>query len=371
MKWSWSLRLGKLFGIDVVIHWSFWILIVWIALAGLGSGSTLSQVVATLLFVLSIFGCVVLHELGHALTARRFGIKTRSITLLPIGGVARLESIPEQPRQEVLVALAGPAVNLVIAAITAVYLLVVSGLDGLRADPREHVVNAFLYVNVFLVGFNMLPAFPMDGGRVLRALLAHRMDRVDATRLAASIGQFMAVLFFFGGLFLGHLLLFVIALFVYFGAEAEARMVELRAAFRGLSVREIMYTEFDSLSPGDSLDTAVAKLLDSAQQDFPVLGADGRLAGMLTRSDLIRALTERGRESSVGDAMQTEPETIDESAMLIDALSKLQEGRLDSVPVTAGNGSIVGLLTTENMMELAMVRRATRDREVKTTPEAV
>jgi len=228
---SWSIRLGSLFGIPVYLHWTFLLLLGFVALAqGFAAGS-LAAAVGGLVFVTAIFGCVVLHEFGHALAARRFGIGTRDVTLLPIGGVARLERMPRDPRQELWVALAGPAVNVAIAGLLGIW-LALSGsaaAAGLSLSGGA-LTGRLLAVNLALVLFNLLPAFPMDGGRVLRALLARRTSYVEATATAARIGQGMAVVFGIVGLFWNPMLV-VIALFVWSGAGQEAAMVRRQAAF--------------------------------------------------------------------------------------------------------------------------------------------
>ncbi len=225
MSWSW--KIARVAGIPIYIHWTFLILIAWLVYGHWSQGHDLATTVEGVGFVLSIFGCVVLHELGHALTARQFGVTTSDITLLPIGGVARLQRIPEHPSQELLVALAGPAVNVVIAG--TLYLAGVRlNVDANQADVllRAGFWPKLMLVNIFLVLFNLLPAFPMDGGRVLRALLAMRLEYSRATRIAASVGQMMAILFFFLGLPPGNPFLMLIAVFVWIGAEAEARQVD-------------------------------------------------------------------------------------------------------------------------------------------------
>ncbi len=216
MGWSW--RIGRIAGIDVYVHPTFLLLLLWVGLSHFLAHHDLAEALYGLGFLLALFGIVVLHELGHALMARRYGIRTRDITLLPIGGVARLERIPENPRQELAVAVAGPAVNVVMAA--GIYLgLALS--HGLSLSPVGSVMRVgggfleqFFWVNVALVVFNMVPAFPMDGGRVFRALLAMRFDYVHATQLAASVGQAIALVFGLLGLFFNPFLIFI-ALFVW------------------------------------------------------------------------------------------------------------------------------------------------------------
>ncbi len=251
MKWSW--KVGEVAGIGIFIHWTFPLIIGWVILNGVGQGETAPQLALAVALVLAIFVCVVLHELGHALTAKRFGVRTRDITLLPIGGVARLERIPEDPAQEFWIAIAGPAVNVVIAAVLFMVVLALGGAwyfgFDLALTPVAFLENLLL-INVFLVLFNLLPAFPMDGGRVLRAVIAHFSgDYVGATQIAANVGQMMAILFGIVGLFGGGPFLIFIALFVYLGAQEEAHMVQMRSLVRGVPVREAMMTRIRSLRP--------------------------------------------------------------------------------------------------------------------------
>ncbi|HEV8380191.1 MAG TPA: site-2 protease family protein [Gemmatimonadales bacterium] len=355
MKWSW--RIGRLAGIDLYMHVTFVLLLGWVAINYYAARRSVADALMGVAFIVSLFAIVVLHELGHALTARRFGIPTRDITLLPIGGVARLERMPDDPRQELLVALAGPAVNVMLAAIFFVLLQLGAGVPPVSNLTRMDgsFLSRMLWVNVSLVAFNMLPAFPMDGGRVLRALLAMRMDYVRATRAAATVGQAMAVLFGFVGLFANPFLV-LIALFVWIGAAGEAATVQLRSAVERVPVERAMITDFRRLAPGDPLSRAVQHVLAGFQEDFPVVEGD-RIAGVLTRADLLKALAERGVEARVGDVMQRDFETADPRDMLDGVLARLQQRHM--LPVLS-NGQLVGLLTKANLGELLMVEDALR-----------
>jgi Zn-dependent protease/predicted transcriptional regulator len=351
MKWSW--KLGRIAGIKIQVHWTFSILIAWIVLMHALHGADALRVVLGVLLVLAVFACVVLHELGHALTARRFGISTRDITLLPIGGVARLERMPDDPKQELLVAVAGPAVNAVIAG------LLFGGLaaaGAMRPASDVAVVGGNVAVQLMWINvFNLLPAFPMDGGRVLRALLAYRLDYVAATRVAAGVGQGMAVLFGLIGLFSNPFLVFI-AIFVYLGAQAEAQHVETRSALEGVTAGDAMMTEFRSLHADDRLTRAIDELLAGAQQDFPVL-KDERLVGLLARNDLVKALKERRGDAAVGDVMNRECFAVAVDEPLHRALSQMRSERSATLPVVR-DGSLVGILTLENVGELMMVNSA-------------
>jgi len=354
---KWSTRVGTLAGIDVYVHTTFLMLIAWVALAHWQTGHSVSAAVQGVAFVLALFGCVVLHEFGHALTAKRFGIKTRDITLLPIGGVARLERMPDDPRQELWVALAGPAVNVIIAA--ALFAVVqVSGtfapLSTLSVTSGSFL-ERLMIVNVFLVAFNILPAFPMDGGRVLRALLAIRMDYTRATQLAANIGQGMALAFGLIGLFFNPFLVFI-ALFVWIGAGQEAAMTQMKSALGGIPLERAMITDFRTLAPNDSLTRAVELLLSGAQQDFPVVDA-GAVVGILTRGDLLTALARQEQQAPIEQVMRRDFLVADASDMLDLTFQRLQDLKCRTIPVVR-RGNLVGLLTMDNVGEFLSIQAA-------------
>ncbi len=359
MSGSW--RIGRIAGIDVYVHFTFLLLLGWVAISHYLAHGDLAEAMSGLAFILALFGIVVLHELGHALAARRYGIRTRDITLLPIGGVARLERMPEDPWQELVVALAGPAVNVVLAAGIYFALALGRGVESLDESVRVGggLLDQLFWVNVSLVAFNVLPAFPMDGGRVLRALLAMRLDYVRATQVAASIGQGMAVLFAFLGLFFNPFLIFI-GLFVWLGAAQEASMVQMRSALAGIPVRRAMITEFRTLRPDDTLDQAVEHIRSGFQQDFPVV-EDGRLVGVLTRSDLTAALGRHGPGARVREIMRRDFVTVDPRDMLQTALARLQDCDCHTLPVVR-DGRLLGLVTADNLAEVLMIQEALREK---------
>lgn len=353
---KWSLKIGRFAGVDVFVHWTFVLLLGWIFFAQLGAGQDVDAALRAVGFLLALFGCVVLHEFGHALAARRYGIQTRDITLLPIGGVARLERMPEDPRHELWVALAGPLVNVVIAGVLFAVLLARGSTETFAAAAaRGDFLSRLMGVNLFLALFNLLPAFPMDGGRVLRALLATKMGRRRATQVAANVGQAMAILFGVFGFFVNPFLIFI-AVFVYIGAQGEAQAVELSSVIRGLVVRDAMLTRFRTLSADDLLSVAVRELLAGSQHDFPVL-RDGEIVGMLRRQDLVKALAEHGANATVGSAMCAECPTVGPTESLEATFERLRQGNCTVAPVTE-SGRIIGLLTLENLSELVMVSNA-------------
>lgn len=357
MKWSW--KIAEVAGIRVYVHATFFLLIFWVIFNYTTTyGNDLIMTLWGVAFTLALFGCIVLHEFGHALMAKRYGIKTRDITLLPIGGVARLERMPEDPRQELWVALAGPAVNVVIAAILWVGLYLTDSYkpmkDWLSIDHGPFF-ERLVIVNVFLVVFNMLPAFPMDGGRVVRALLATRMDYARATRIAATLGQGMAFVFGFLGLF-GNPFLVIIAIFIWMGAAQEAGMVQMKFALGGVPVERAMLTNFQSLSSHDSLARAMELILTGSQHDFPVV-ENGHVLGILTRNDLLVALAQQGQNSSVVDVMRRDFIQVDASEMLENIFTRLQGNECRTFPVLR-DGRLIGLVTMENIGEFMMIRTA-------------
>lgn len=230
MKMSW--KIGEVRGISVNVHATFLILLGWIAMGQLQGG--FQNALLGILFTISVFATIVLHELGHALAAARYGIPTRDITLWPIGGVARLERMPREPKEELVVALAGPAVNIALIVAFAILNNFISLFFSHYSASTLAVgfLSQLIWVNGFLALFNLLPAFPMDGGRVLRAFLAMRMSYLPATRIAASAGRMMSVLFGVAGFFiLNQPMLVIIALFVWFAAGSEERMVAMQERF--------------------------------------------------------------------------------------------------------------------------------------------
>ncbi len=357
MGGSW--RIGRIAGIDVFVHPTFLLLLVWVMVTNYLAHYDPMEAFGGLFFIVTLFGIVVLHELGHALTARRFGIATRDITLLPIGGVARLERIPEDPWQELVVALAGPAVNAVIAGVIYLGLLLGPGLTSMTESMRVGgpFLQQLFWVNVSLLVFNLLPTFPMDGGRVLRALLAMRFDYVRATQTAAVVGHGVAILFGLLGLRYNVFLIFI-AIFVWVAGAQEAGLVQLRSALGGIPVMRVMVTDFESLRPDDPLSEAVSHVLAGFQQDFPVVEG-GRLVGMLTRNELAAALGRHAPETPVGEVMHRDFTITEPREMLQSAFARLQQGHSRSLPVVR-DGKLVGILTADNLAEVLLIQDALR-----------
>ncbi|MCL4272822.1 MAG: site-2 protease family protein [Anaerolineales bacterium] len=357
---KWQFKFGTFAGIDVYIHTTFLLLIGWVGYSHWLEHQNWIEVLKGIGFILTLFLCVILHEYGHALTARKYGIKTRDITIYPIGGVARLERMPEKPIEELWVALMGPAVNVVIAAILFAYLFLTSSLVPLNelTVASGSFLERVMIINIVLVLFNLLPAFPMDGGRVLRALLATRMDYVRATQIAANVGQGMAFLFGFVGLFSNPFLLFI-AFFVWIGASQEASMVQMKNAISGIPVGRAMLTDYQFLSPRDPLSRMAQMILAGSQHDFPVIDDDERVVGVITRDDFLSALTQHGQNIAVSAVMKTNLPEVDSYEMVETALTRIQESGVPALPVTHG-GRLVGIITSENITEYLMIRSALR-----------
>ena len=351
-------RIARLAGIDVKVHWTFLILLGWFFFSFYKETNSVETGLYGIGFVLAVFACVLAHEYGHSLTARRYGIRTRDITILPIGGLASLEKMPEKPGQELVVALMGPLVNVVIAAVIGVYLAATGQFDDLgglnRLDPRYFAENLFA-VNVVLVLFNLIPAFPMDGGRVLRALLAMRWERAKATRFAAGLGRTLAVGAVLLGFVNGNYLLVFIGLFVYLGAGAESRQVSTRTALSGFSVGDVLMTQYTPLYVHEPIQRAVDLTLSSQEKEFLVLDLDGVVVGVLTQHAIVRALNSGQPKLRVKDAALADPLELPVEMDLQEAHLLMMEKRATVCPVYHGE-HLAGMLNLENIQEFLLLR---------------
>ena len=358
MKWSW--KIATVAGIDVYIHTTFLILIAWIALAYWQLAGTLLAVVSGVGFILALFFCVLLHEFGHALTARKFNIRTRNITLLPIGGIASIEKIPEDPREEIIIALAGPAVSFAIALLLWLLLTASDGLVPLEdlSITGGSFLQRLMLINILLAVFNLLPALPMDGGRVFRALMALWMEPVKATRIAAGVAQALAVLLALLG-FRYNLFLVFIAVFIWIGAATEAGMASVKSILSGVTAKRAMLTDFQVLEPHESLARAVELTLSGSQKDFPVVSGDS-VTGVLRQSDLLRGLHDHGKLCRVDQVMQRDVPSINVSETLENVMERMQikdRGLL----IATENGRIAGIIDIDNIMELLKIQKALQE----------
>ncbi len=356
----WAFHLCTVSGIPIRIHVTFLLLLAWLAYAAL-SGAGPGRLMAVV-FVLAVFACVVLHELGHSVVAQAHGVSVHEIVLYPVGGVARLDRTPPAA-PELRIALAGPLVNVVIAG---------SLFLGLQARAALHPLGSLrlgdgmwlqelLVANVLLALFNMLPAFPMDGGRVLRALLVTRLkDEERGTEIAAAIGQVLALAMGFYGFFSGTYMLIFVALLVFMGAAQETAVARGRTMVEGMRARDAMVRDFRTLPVGSTLRDASDVLLETSQQDFPVMNG-GEVVGVLSRQDLMRGLAGEGPTGYVAGAMAREYAVLAPDADLRDAAIALQTGAIP-VALVMEDGKLLGLVTMENLAELLVLRQILRRR---------
>lgn len=362
-----SLNLGTIAGIRLQVHWTFSLIIAWILLTSFFAGENLFRALYNVAFVLVLFCCVLLHELGHALAARLYGIPTRDITLLPIGGVARLERMPRKPSQELVVALAGPAVNVVIAGVLFLVLTPVVRLSSLSLLPTGTgtFLQQLMLVNIALVVFNLLPAFPMDGGRVLRAMLAMFLNYVTATRVAALIGQLCAVGFVFLGF--SNPMLFLIAAFIFFAASTEAQQVAIREQLAGYRVRDGMLRQFQVVPADGAIRQFVPELLETQQSEFPVI-RNGLLVGMARLDRALDGL-QNGSAETFGDIMQPDVFPLEENESLTSTIERTATGKTNALPVIS-NGVLVGLLDFTRVFDLLRARaRFNRQPQFTSAPD--
>ena len=365
-----SFKIGRVFGIDVKVHWSFFLLLAFFGFVGFrDSGSAVSALV-TIGIVVALFFCVLLHEYGHSLVARRLGSEVQDITLLPIGGLARMKTLPERPVDEVKVAVAGPLVNVVLAPVFFGLALLFGGSLSVPTNIFSGVgsvgqVFAYLgLINVALVVFNMIPAFPMDGGRVLRGLLATRLGPVRATEISSTVGQGFAILFIVFGFLSNNFLLALVGFFVFLGASGESQMVRQREQMRGLAVADVMGTKrrTETVTPYHNFGQLLDAVIHGYQEDFPVVDEDGELVGIITRKEIMAAAHSPERYSSVRDLMKTEFPTISPDADLFtDGYRVLQESGLRALPVVK-DGNLVGMLTTDDVGQAALLRDLSKQR---------
>lgn len=375
-----SLRLFRVWGIDVQVHWSFLLILAYGAFIYSGRSNPLVGAIYGIVVILLLFVCVLLHEFGHALTAKYFKVNVPTITLLPIGGVAQLERMPRQPLQEFLIAIAGPAVNFVLTLLLLPVALLVVGMGMGSANPSSLLAYAqsrmmtpsldgllvYLAFTNFALGlFNLLPAFPMDGGRVLRSLLAMAMPYVRATRIAVMVGRLMAVVLAFVGLN-GNIMLLLIAFFVYVGGRGELEAVESRYVLKDIRAKQALNREARQLYTSESIDKAIDLIMTTYQADFPVFDLGSNFVGVLTRPHLVNVLRTDGREGRIVDVMIPAQEipVVGPETTLADVWDRMVEDHSRVVAVKE-QGRFLGLLTLDDISELIQVVGATKERDEK------
>jgi len=356
------LKLGSVSGIKIEVHWTFTLLLIWVAFLEIRQGANLDRILLNEALIIVLFVCVVLHELGHALMAKRFKVNTQKIMLLPIGGVATLEKMPEKPEQELLVALAGPLVNVIIAILLAMIVPVKSYfnfdavvLEEILYKPTFQNFLFYLFIaNVMLVVFNLIPAFPMDGGRVLRALLSFKLGRVEATKIASGIWQVFAILFFVLGLFFNPFLI-LIAFFIFIGAYGENQMVKQNSLLEGHVVREATLTNITLLSPKNSVQEVVEIILSSTEKDFVVMEND-KIVGIITQKDIIKHA--KTPSLLVNEIMDKKTVVVDASTEITKVLALIGKEKKSFFPVTE-NEKLIGAIDKTNISEFILLKSIT------------
>jgi len=336
-----SIRLFRILGININIHITFLLLPL---LFGFQYG------VRGVFIILFVFLCVTLHELMHSIQAKRFGIRVDQIILLPIGGIASMRKMPEKPREEFIISFAGPLFNIGFAVVLFYPLYRLLGPQDFFHPSLETWPQTFAYafwVNPMLAFFNLLPAFPMDGGRVLRAFLAQRMDYQRATRIAVMFGHAFAILFAYWGIRHNHLLLIVIAIFIYFSASQEGTHVDIRMTLKKFYVQDILNPNFVSVSLTTTVNEILGLILHTHQEDFPVV-ANGHLVGFLPRNQIIYAIHERGTDRIAEEIMLRNFPVASPQDLLSTVQSKLESANIRAIPVVKDE-QLLGLVTMEDI----------------------
>lgn len=359
-----SLKLGKIAGIGLFVHWTFSLLILFIVYTNYKAGQNSIQILWSVLFILCIFLTVFMHELGHALTAKKFGIKTKDITLLPIGGVAQLERLPEKPSEELMVAFAGPMVNIVLALITSLFISLPNTSEEM-VSQLDNGVNAgnfflnFYLVNIILAFFNLIPAFPMDGGRVLRALLSYKLERHQATKIAARIGQALAIGFVLLGFYSNPFLIFI-GIFVFMGAQIESEYTESKYMLKGYKVRDVLMKQYPTIDYNETLETAVKLMLDSQNKHFLVT-ENGIPMGTLNREQIIAALAKKEGETKLSSIMDRELILLQADNLLEDVFELVYKNK-STLMLVIDDNQLIGTLDTENLLEFILINEVKANR---------
>jgi Zn-dependent protease/CBS domain-containing protein len=339
-----SIKIFEIFGISINAHITFLFLpLLFLVLGGFKS----------MILVLIVFVCVTFHELTHSLVAKRFGIKVKDITLLPIGGVASMSKMPENPKQEFLISVAGPLFNVVLAAVLFFIFYHAPWMPNtILRNPTLgntwlHTIALVPWINIFLAGFNLLPAFPMDGGRLLRSILATRMDYRKATKIAVNIGHIFAIFFGYVGFIHRHPLLILIAIFIYMAASAEESHVNLKETLKGFRVKDILRTQFLTLDRNTAISKVLELVFHTHQEDFPVMEGKN-MVGFVTRSDVIMALHKSGPTTLISDIMRTNVPAVTPEDKLLKVQRIMEENQIKALPVVRSS-AVCGVISLEDI----------------------
>ncbi|MFH0822867.1 MAG: site-2 protease family protein [Pseudomonadota bacterium] len=348
---KWSFRIGSILGIPIKLHVTFLLLLVVVLLTEssfLGTGGIWGVV-----FICLVFASVVFHELGHSVVARRYGIPVIDITLLPIGGVARMASPPKEPLHEIMIAVAGPVSSLFLAMCLWFLSEAATEINIWDLSIKSNIVAQLCSVNLVLALFNLIPAFPMDGGRVLRGVLGLRLGPLKATKIAVGVGQVFAIALFFLGIWVMNLFMILIALFVYIGAESEERQMGLMLSLDGVNASSVMISDIQSVSPEQTVGEVMERFFRTYQGDFPVV-ADGWLVGLITRETLTEALHKTGHTVAVETIMARDFPTARETTPLMEIL-EIMNNAGSKVVAIVGDQRLKGLVTLEQIGRYNMV----------------
>ncbi len=366
-----SLYIAKISGIKIFIHWSFFLLIAWIVISSIRDGNDFLQTILSVAFILTIFCCVVLHELGHALTAKKFNYITKDIILLPIGGMARINELPENPKQEFLIAVAGPIVNIVIALILFPFInwaqINPASLEKFVISGSNFIFSLFA-VNLSLAVFNLIPAFPMDGGRVFRAVLSIWMNRVSATAVAARTGQFISFIFLIFGI-LYNPVLALIGVFIFITAKAENDEVKSKYFLHNYTVNDAMSHHYYKLDKTATIKEAAKLLIDVDPSDFLIVDNE-KIVGTLSSDEIIKALVEKGEGVKVEEAMNSKVKFITKDIALDEVMKVLTDGKEKIMPVM-DNNNVIGTVDMNNILKLIMVSSASQKHSASKVEEEI
>lgn len=352
-----SFKLGNIAGIDVFLHWTFSLLIIYIVYINYKAGQNIVQMAWSVLFIICVFATVLLHELGHALTAKKFNIKTYNITLFPIGGIASLEKLPEKPSEELMVAFTGPMVNIVLALILSLFIHYPNNSEEMMAqlsggiNSNNFLLNFFL-VNMALAVFNLIPAFPMDGGRILRAILSYKLKRNVATKIAARIGQILAIGFIFLGFTYNPFLIFI-GIFVIMAAQIETNYTESKYLLKGYKVRDVLMKQNPIIDCNETIDTVVKLMLDSQNKYFLVT-KNGILLGTLNRNQIIEGLSKKDEEANLSSIIDKNLIYLEANSLLEDVFELIYKHKSTLMLVIEDN-RFIGTLDMENLLEFILI----------------
>lgn len=352
-----SLKIFTVRGISIYLHWTFGLLIVLMLFVQSATGTAVTEAIWSVAAIVAVFACVVLHELGHAFAARRYGIRTKTIMLLPIGGISTMEKMPEKPIPEIIVSAAGPLVNLLIAAILLPFIYGYPPFWKAAEVPGYVNQDNFIYylyvINIMLALFNLIPAFPMDGGRILKGILGLFTDTTRATAIAAFTGRIIAAMFIVSGLVVFDIFLMLIGLFIIVSGAGEEKLIYLKAAARGTYLKDLAPNEYHSFPPDMMISEAAEKMLQCQDKYFLVMDRTA-VAGIIDRNTILRALSNGKHQESVRKFMTADIRKLDGESPVPEVIDILAVSKVPALPVVSG-GQVTGTINMQHIIEYLMV----------------